>query len=235
MSASKLDADSICGRGVFATVRLELKHDGTKRAVKVYEHRVGAVPVEDCDCPQPEFTDCSKPPQKRDPNMIHDPVVFENRVNEPVDVFYWNGTCEELVSWDEIGGVQPFNRKPLLSTQGHSFRLRSAATRRFLMAHTLNDLVIRGCEEDENAQRSRRMSLDGLESLRAQARFFETEADSLRQQLATELSRLALAINAHGANATTAASGSGSYYSVTAGGAAAPMAHATLLSPLLGK
>ena len=204
------------------------------------EHSIGNVPIDDCDCPQPAFVDCSKPPTKRDDTMINDPVVFENRANEPVDVFYWNGTCEELVSWDEIGGVQPFNRKPLLSTQGHSFRLRSAATRRFLMAHTLNDLVIRGCEEDESAQRSRRMSLDGLESLRAQARFFETEADSLRQQLATELSRLALAINAHGANATTAAtaasgSGSGSYYSVAAGGAAAPMAHATLLSPLLGK
>ena len=36
-------ADSLIGKGVFATVRLELgTDDGAKRAVKVYQHRVGA-------------------------------------------------------------------------------------------------------------------------------------------------------------------------------------------------
>ena len=109
------------------------------------------------------------------------------------------GTCEELVSWDEVGGVQPFGRKPFLSTQGHSFRLRSAATRRFLMAHTLNDLVIRACEEDEAALRG--SSVDGLESLRAQTRFFEEEAATLRERLATEVARLSLALS-FGSNAT---------------------------------
>ena len=171
------------------------------------EHRVGAVPVEDCDCPQPEFTDCSKPPQKRDPNMIHDPVVFENRAGEAVDVFYYNGTCEELVSWDEIGGVQPYRRKPLLSTQGHSFRLRAASSRRFLMAHTLNDLVIRACEEDEAPRHRQLGALDGLESLRAQTRFFERDAANLREQLAAELSRLALALS-RGSNVTVGGEGS---------------------------
>lgn len=95
--------------------------------------------------------------------------------------------------------MQPFGRKPFLSTQGHSFRLRSAATRRFLMAHTLNDLVIRACEEDEAALRG--SSVDGLESLRAQTRFFEEEAATLRERLATEVARLSLALS-FGSNAT---------------------------------
>jgi len=163
------------------------------------EHRVGTVPIEDCDCPQPQFVDCSKPPTQRDDTVISDPVVFENRAAEPIDVFFWNGTCEELVSWDEVGGVQPLRHKPLLSTQGHSFRLRSAATRKMLMAHTLNDLVIRACDEDE--ARLRGSTVDGLEALRAQTRFFEAEAAALRDTLATELARLALAL-ARGSNAT---------------------------------
>jgi len=96
------------------------------------------------------------------------------------------------VSWDEVGGVQPLRHKPLLSTQGHSFRLRSAATRKMLMAHTLNDLVIRACDEDE--ARLRGSTVDGLEALRAQTRFFEAEAAALRDTLATELARLALAL-----------------------------------------
>jgi len=165
------------------------------------EHRVGAVPIDDCDCPQPQFVDCSKPPVRRTDAMISDPIVFENRAAEPVDVFFWNGTCEELVSWDQIGGVQPFQHKPLLSTQGHAFRLRAAASRRLLMAHTLNDLVVRGCDEDEATLRG--SSLDGLEALRAQTSFFEREAATLRAALADELARLALALS-RGSNATAA-------------------------------
>ena len=168
------------------------------------EHRVGAVPIEDCQCPELPFVDCSKPPAKRDPLQISDPIVFENRAPEPVDVFYYNGTCEELVSWDEVGGVQPLNRKPLLSTQGHAFRLRSAATRRFLMAHTLNDLVIRACDDEGGAARGPPRALDGLEALRAQSRFFEGEAARLREELATELHRLLRALG-QGSNATATA------------------------------
>jgi len=183
------------------------------------EHRIGAVPIEDCDCPQPQFVDCSKPPTQRDDAIVSDPVVFENRALEPVDVFFWNGTCEELVSWDEIGGVQPARHKPLLSTQGHAFRLRSAATRRFLMAHTLNDLMIRSCDEDEAVLRG--SSIDGLDALRMETRFFEQEALKLRQLLSTEIASLALALSSHQGNATSVpAHGPGvGAVGVTAGGA----------------
>jgi len=190
------------------------------------EHRVGAVAIENCDCPQPQFVDCSKPPTTRDDTVISDPVVFENRAGEPVDVFFWNGTCEELVSWDEVGGVQPLRQKPLLSTHGHAFRLRSASTRRFLMAHTLNDLVIRACDEDKAHLRG--SSVDGLESLRAQTRFFEGEAMRLRSQLAEEMAQLALALS-HGSNSTTAAVGmdaSGSTWSLPANAASSLLSFA---------
>ena len=117
-------------------------------------------------------------------------MVFENRAAEPIDVFYYNGTCEELVSWDEIGGVAPLGRKPLLSTQGHSFRLRSAADRRLLMAHTMSDLVIKGCD-DEAEGAAHRQALDGLESLRIEARLYEREAEVLRQRLSNALAEMA--------------------------------------------
>ena len=166
------------------------------------EHRIGAVPIEDCDCPQPAFVDCSKPPTSRPLGMVHDPIIFENHASEPVDLFYWNGTCEELVSWDQIGGVQPGLQKPLLSTQGHAFRLRSAANGRFMMAHTLNDLVVRGCDDDDDGALRQRRSLDGLESLRSEVRYLEHHADVLRERLGKALAEFALALPRAGTNAT---------------------------------
>lgn len=170
------------------------------------EHRVGAVPIEDCDCPQPAFVDCSKPISVRPLGMLSDPVVFENQAAEPVDLFFWNGTCEELVSWDQIGGVQPGQRKPLLSTSGHSFRLRSAATGRMLMAHTLNDVVVRGCDDGEqDASVRQRRSLDGLEGLRREVRYLEHHADLLRDRLSSALAELALALPATNATGSQSA------------------------------
>lgn len=166
------------------------------------EHRVGAVEIRSCDCPQPKFVDCSKGPTTRSDDMVSDPVLFENRANEPVDLFFFNGTCEELVSWDEVGGVQPARRKPMLSTQGHSFRFRSAASNRFLMAHTLSDLVIRGCSDEQEVQQPQ---ADGLASLRAEAAFFESEHSKLRESLAEELGKLALALAGSNASASARA------------------------------
>lgn len=96
--------------------------DGPANGRLMLEHRIGAIPIKACDCPQPEFVDCSKPISKADPSVMYDPVVFENQAGEPVDLWYWNGTCEELISWDEVGGLQPSRSKPLLSFQGHRWR-----------------------------------------------------------------------------------------------------------------
>ena len=59
------------------------------------EYKVDDVPLKNCECPQPEFVDCSKPPFTGARNdVIHNPVTFKNVANEPLDLFYWNGTCE---------------------------------------------------------------------------------------------------------------------------------------------
>jgi hypothetical protein len=189
------------------------------------EHRISTVQIHACDCPQPQFVDCSRGPTRREEGAVSDPVVFENRADEPVDLFYWNGTCEELVSWDEVGGVQPYARKPLLSTQGHSFRLRSATpSRRMLMAHTLNDVVIRGCTDDEEPREP--SAADGLAALRAEATHFESEAARLRERLAAELSKIALAVVS--ANGTVAHAAHSVYQPATAG-----LASASVLSHLV--
>jgi len=154
------------------------------------EHTVGAVPVRNCDCPQPAFVDCNKPPFKGPRWTINDPVIFDNQGGEPLDVFYWNGTCEELISWREIGGVQPMAAKYIQSTMGHTFRLRSASTQRMLMQHTLKDVVVRGC--DEPAEEGNAESLDAL---RAATAALSAEHDALREQLAGRLSLIAAALS----------------------------------------
>lgn len=164
------------------------------------EHRIGAVPIRECDCPQPKFVDCSKNPGfLRSKQEISDPVVFENEVSEAVDIFYWNGTCEELISWDMVGGLQPSLRsKPILSTQGHSFRMRSAATRRLFMAHTLDDLVLRGCSDEEH---NSAWQAHGLAALRAETAFFEREQMALKEALSLELYSLLTALAVSNATA----------------------------------
>ena len=65
--------------------------------------------------------------------------------------------------------VQPYRSKPLMSTQGHAFRVRAAANRRLLTAHTLNDLVIRSCDdEEEPPQLSASEGVYACEACRAQ-------------------------------------------------------------------
>jgi len=176
--------------------------DGPANGRLLMEHRIGPVKIRACDCPQPEFNDCSTGPIYRTPGYIYDPIMFENGAGEPVDLFYWNGTCEQLVSWNLVGGLQPAQRTaPLLSTQGHTFRLRSAASRTLLMAHTLDDLVIRGCSDEEHAALR---AEDGLEALRAETAHFETEQSRLREALRRELAELVLALGASNASASLA-------------------------------
>ncbi|EOD28561.1 hypothetical protein EMIHUDRAFT_434825 [Emiliania huxleyi CCMP1516] len=171
------------------------------------EHRVGIVQIKDCDCPQPEFVDCQKPPFRRPPGTPNDPVAFENHAGAPLDLFYWNGTCEEMISWDAVGGVQPAQRKPIQSTHGHTFRARSAASRHLLMQHTLADLVIRPCD-DETRRAAVRAASPRAIALRRATADLEQEQEELRAQLEAALAALAARLAAAGgapaaANATT--------------------------------
>lgn len=178
------------------------------------EHAVGPVVIKDCECPPREYVDCSRPRPVRDPNHVYDPVLFENRGGVPVDLFYWNGTCEELTTWNLVGGMQVGAQAPVQSKQGHAFRLRSAdPSRRLLFAHTLSDLVLRDCARDDEPERGG-AARDGLGALRGEVEHFAAERDRLRETLASELHRMLLALG--GGNRSAASGGAG-----TAGGAAA--------------
>ncbi len=139
-----------------------------------------------------------------DPAFPYDPVAFHNRASVPLDLFYWNGTCEELTSWNLVGGIQAGAMAPILSRQGHSFRLRTAdASRRLVFAHTLSDLVIRGCD-DAGGEEARAGEAAGAAELLSETLFFEAERDRLRESLSAEMHRLVRALR-RGSNATEAA------------------------------
>ena len=141
------------------------------------------------------------------------------------------GTCEELISWDAIGGVQPLASKRFLSTQGHSFRVRSPGGGRMLMQHTLNDLVIRGCEDE--AEKARDKDLAQLEIETAE---LLRERDQLRETLAGELSRLLVAIKQASSNSsnTTATWSAPASVSVSPRDGAVREMYKGAASPLLG-
>lgn len=198
-------------------------HLGDRRLM--LEHRVGAVPIRECECPQPEFVDCMKPPFKGPRWTPNDPVAFKNEAPNAVDLYWWNGTCEEMVSWDEIGGMQPQRQKLLQSTHGHTFRMRSAADGHMLMQHTLDDLVVHGCEEEEEKARSR-----DLGELAAATAELEEEREQLAESLAEQLGRLVLALKTAPANTSQFAAVSTAGESALQAGAAR---HGSLLTGLL--
>ena len=187
-------------------------HAGDRRLLA--EHVVGPVPIEDCECPPVDFHDCSVPHFKGPRWTPPDPVAFVNKAAQPVDLFYWNGTCEEIVSWTEVGGLQPVASLLLESTQGHAFRARAAHSRRFLSQHVLADVVVRACDDDALRERA----ADAAE-LREDVRELRAEGDALRELLSEKLSELALALAAPGGNATATATTAAA---VDVAGAAAP-------------
>ena len=95
-----------------------------------------------------------------------------------MDLYWHNGTCEELISWPDIGGVQPGAHKLIQSTHGHNFRIRSAADGHMLMQHTLDDLVVHGCDEEEARAEAR--ALGDLATSAAEA---QRERDALAEQV----------------------------------------------------
>eukprot|EP00320_Phaeocystis_rex_P003696 CAMPEP_0119074210 /NCGR_PEP_ID=MMETSP1178-20130426/71962_1 /TAXON_ID=33656 /ORGANISM="unid sp, Strain CCMP2000" /LENGTH=259 /DNA_ID=CAMNT_0007056347 /DNA_START=150 /DNA_END=929 /DNA_ORIENTATION=- len=188
-------------------------HVGDRRLM--LEHRVGAVPIRECNCPQPEFVDCKKPPFMGPRWSVPDPVAFRNEFGAPIDLYWHNGTCEELISWSDVGGVQPGAQKLIQSTHGHNFRIRSAADKHMLMQHTLDDLVVYGCDEEETRAAAR--DLGALATATAE---LQRERDSLAEDLASQLARLILALKQEGgANATATAA---AQYALATDGTAAP-------------
>ena len=177
-------------------------HPGDRRLM--LEEKVGVVPLRECECPQPAFVDCQKPPYMGPRWTPDDPVVFRNDHPTPVDLFWFNGTCEEIVSWNEIGGLMPQRMKRFKSTQGHTFRVRSAADGHMLMQHTLDDLVLRGCDDEEKLRER-----EQLDALRIRTASLEQERDQLRDSLAARLNKLILALQAAPANSTSVAVGAG--------------------------
>jgi len=147
-------------------------------------------------CPQ-----CAKPHFKGPRWTKNDPVTFENTAGAPVDLFYWNGTCEEMVSWDEVGGVQPLSQKRLQSTHGHTFRVRSAASQRLVMQHTLSDIVIRPCNSDETRRSAPTASARAIALSRAAAQVHK-ENQKLRADLQSQLADLLQAMRSASANAS---------------------------------
>ena len=94
---------------------------------------------------------------------------------------------------------------PLESTQGHTLRARTAsADRRFVMAHTLVDVVLRACDDDEAAARA--AAAAQLADVNAE---LEREGRALREAVAAELARLKLKLRAGLGNATARAHAAG--------------------------
>lgn len=107
-------------------------------------HDVSRVYVNDYNCEDIELKTCDRKPFNGDMRWTPpDSLMFSSLISSDTTMYFWDGFCEEYV--DTLNEQRDFH---ILSSLGHSFRLRHSETKRFLFEYKFEEIVINGLETD---------------------------------------------------------------------------------------
>ena len=108
-------------------------------------HDVSRVYITDQKCADTESVPCNRKPFKSEYRWTPpDSFLFSNTLHEPVDLYYWDGACEE-----HVGHVLEKADHHIQSTIGHTFRIRRNSTQGLLHEYRLKEVVIKGLEDED--------------------------------------------------------------------------------------
>jgi len=117
-------------------------------------HDVSRVYISDNKCEDTTRINCKRVPFTADKRWTPpDSLMFSNRNKGLVNLFYYDGTCEE-----HVGTIQENNDHHLQSTLGHLFRIRDANDT-LLQEHTLSEIIINDLQSEEDFDISDRASM----------------------------------------------------------------------------
>ena len=76
-----------------------------------------------------------------------DSLMFSSLNNYNSTLYFWDGVCEEYI--ENLNEQRDFH---IMSTIGHSFRLRESETKRFLFEYKFEEVTIKGLDTDYDYQ-----------------------------------------------------------------------------------
>jgi len=145
-------------------------------------HDVSRVYIHDNACEEVEHTPCKRVEFTADKRWTPpDALMFSNRNSMVVNLFYYDGTCEE-----QVGTVQEHTDHHIQSTIGHTFRIRSQ-NNTLLQEHTLSEVVINDLKTEEDFDISDRASML-FDSIHLNT--LQSSVDKQKQMIAKLKSRL---------------------------------------------
>jgi len=105
---------------------------------------VSRVYVNDYSCDNIDLKLCDRKPFNGDMRWTPpDSLMFSSLTNYNSSLYFWDGSCEEYI--ENLNEHHDFH---IMSTIGHSFRLRNAETKKFLFEYKFEEVVIKGLEND---------------------------------------------------------------------------------------
>jgi hypothetical protein len=107
---------------------------------------VSRVYLRDQTCESAPILKCERKPFTGDMRWTPpDSLMFSSLSEHSLDLYYWDGACEEYV--DTIRNQNDFH---IMSTLGHSFRIRNSQSQSLLLEYTYEEIVIKGLDENND-------------------------------------------------------------------------------------
>jgi len=109
-------------------------------------HDVSRVYVNDINmCDDTKIEKCDKEPFVGDMRWTPpDSLMFSNLLDYNISLYYWDGSCEEHI--ETLTTRQDYH---IMSTIGHTFRMRSSNADKLLLEYKFEEIIINGLEESE--------------------------------------------------------------------------------------
>ena len=107
---------------------------------------VSRVYVNDYSCPDKELILCERKPFEGNMRWTPpDSLMFSNFVNYDTSLYFWDGVCEEYI--EKLSHLQDYH---IMSTIGHTFRIRNSKTQKLLIEYKYEEVSIKGLENEND-------------------------------------------------------------------------------------
>ena len=143
---------------------------------------VSRVYIYDKHCDKHPLIKCNRKPFTGDMRWTPpDSLMFTSLVNYNTSLYYWDGTCEEYIS-----SISSNNDYHIMSTVGHSFRIRNYNDDSLIMQYKFEEVVIKGLEEqdyDISERATEFFDLKLLEKLKQSVNIKQTMINDMEERL----------------------------------------------------
>lgn len=97
----------------------------------------------ECDA-ETKLLSCNRKPFNGDMRWTPpDSLMFSSFSKDPIDIYFWDGQCEE-----KVGTISENGDQHIMSTIGHTFRMRNRQNNKLLLEYEYEEIVINSLDEN---------------------------------------------------------------------------------------